>query len=533
MRRVLPRVFLALAPLPFYIPPMSHRLAANSALLTKTTAVSRVLGFARDLCIAATLGAGPLADAFFIAFRIPNTLRRLFADGAWSLAFVPAFMQCGARHGLERGFAMARSALVWSLILAGCLALVCALFPYDVTRFLAPGLRQEPHLLETTARLLAICAPYALCIMGTAVSAGLLNAMGHFLAPALAPVILNCTLILAALGAWILKAPVAYALAWGVLVAGILQWGAQQPPLARIGFQWRGPWRLLDPVTRKLGKDAGLVVFGVSGFQINTLLATLAATWLAEGAVSWLHYAERLVQLPLGVFSVAVSTAALPELAALAASRDAEAFDAVLRQALGVVLCISLPASAGLAALAEPIVALLFGHGAFSHQAVQGTAATLACMALGLPGFAALRPLASASFARHEYAPPVYAALLGLGGFLLLAWPLMQSLAAAGLALAVSLAGLANTLLLWGMLKRRGLLRSKALLTRGALLHLPLCAVLYAVVRCALALWPWPQWSAAPVLAPLLGLAYMWSARALGSPSARHVLDMLPLFRRR
>ncbi len=491
---------------------------ANATLLAALTGGSRILGFARDLCIAVILGAGPLADAFFLAFRIPNLLRRLFAEGAWSLAFVPAFSRLAAQgsqgpQGLSRAFAFSRAVLLWVLLLSGALCLLCMLLPQTLATLMAPGLRNDPFLLAETARMLRLCAPYGVCIMAASVSMGVLNARGHFLAPALAPVAMNLTLMAAALLAWLLGLSPAHTLAWAVPVAGFLQWLVQQPALLRHGFTLHGPLQPRDPEVRRLGRDVGPVLLGASGLQLAGLLATLAAAGLPHGGVSWLYYADRLVQLPLGVFSIAVSMAALPELAGLAAAGRTDAFDAVLRKALGLILCISLPAAAGLAALAEPITALLFGHGAFDAAAVQGTGQTLLALALGLPAFAAIRPLASACHARNDTRLPLRAALAGLLLFVACIPVALHLEQTPLLALALSLGGWCNALLLHLGLRRLGLLPPTSATRRNTLLCLGLSLALWAAAKGGLLLWtgltPWSPRLGVVVLLPLLTASYL------------------------
>jgi len=437
------------------------RLAANAGIWASATGCSRLLGLGRDLCIALLLGAGPMADAFFLAFRLPDLLRRLFGEGVWSMAFVPAYLRSctGAEApGCERGDALARSALVWLLLLVGGGCLLCMLLAPLFAQVAASGASPgERKTLDAAVTLFRVCAPYGLFVMAAALSAALLNAKGEFLAPALAPAILNTVLVLTALAGLALDvapASAAYVLAWAVLLGGALQWLAQQPALRRKGFSWRGTFRLRDPRMARLGREALSVLAGVSCFQLCSLLATLLAAGLPAGSVSWLYFAERLAQLPLGLFSVAVSVAALPELASLAASGRLEAFVRTLRQGLGLALWCSLPAAFGLAALAEPIVALLFGHGAFDPEAVRGTARVVTALALGVPPLAATRPLAAACNARLDRRSPLLATLGGLAVFGLAAWPGMHWGGAAGLALAVSLAGWANAALLLAFMSR-------------------------------------------------------------------------------
>lgn len=512
------------------------RVAANATLLAGATGCSRVLGFVRDLCIAVLLGAGPMADAFFLAFRIPDLLRRLFGEGIWSLVFVPAFLACGHAHpeGRSRGFALGRSVMAWILLLVGGGSLACMVLAPQVIGLIAPGVLRDPEVFAAAASMLRICAPYAVCVMAAALSMALLNAMGHFLTPALAPVVLNCVVILCALSAWLLDLgpwDTAHLLAWGVVIGGGAQWLVQQPALKARGFSWRGPWNLRDREAFRLGRDALPVLIGVSCFQVSGLLATLAAASLPQGSVSWLCYAERLAQLPLGVFSVAMSVAALPELSSLAARKREQEFDAVLGRGLGAVLWASLPAAAGLAALSRPIVALLFGHGAFDQHAVQGAGATLAALALGLPAFALVRPLAAACNARQDRATPLRAALLGLACFGLAFWPCMRWWQAPGLTLAVSLAGWCNAIALLFALSRRGRGVWPAMGARTPLVSLLLSLAVFGLGKLTQVCFPsfldgWGGVGVLPLIA-VLAMGYVLGSMAWGLSPARSAWEML------
>ena len=432
----------------------SGRLAADTALISGLTLASRVLGYVRDLCFATLLGAGPWADAFFVAFRTPNLVRRLFSEGTMNLALVPRLAYLRERHDEERAAALIRSTTAWTLCLLGGACLLVLLFPGFFVKLLAPGFRQEPEQWAATVKLVRICTPYALFVLLASICMAMLNSTRRFLAPALAPVILNITLIAVALAAWWFapmtgRAPlVALALAWGVTLAGGLQLLSQLPFLHGSGFRWHGNWRWRDPEIRRLGLAIAPTIFGASLFQITTLGTTLAATWLAPGSVSWLYFSDRLVQFPLGVFAVAVSTAALPELARHSAEAHRESFDRLFNDALGLTLVLSLPAAAGFAALAPAIVKLLFGHGAYTTADVRATADALRAFSLGLPAFALLKPLVAAAHARNASKSTVWSAALGLLLFLACAPWLMHCMGHAGLALDVSLACGVNALCL-------------------------------------------------------------------------------------
>lgn len=433
----------------------SRQIARRAVTVAGTTLISRVLGFVRDLITAFALGAGLFADAFFVAFRIPNLLRSLFAEGSLTMAFIPTFSRVRAEEGDARAQEMARSVLAWLTVILSAITLLAILFAPQLTELIAPGFSKNPQLLETTASLLRICFPYIVFISGVGLCMGILNAMDHFFAPAFAPCILNIGFICAALIGWRLGFNVAYALAWGVLVSGLGQFLFQQPYLTRRGFSWFGPWRWLDPAVVRMGKLMLPSVLGSAVYQINLLLGTLLASFLPVGSISYLYYADRLVQFPVGVFGLAVSTAALPSLSRLAAAGDMDEFRTVIRTSMRLSLFISLPAMMGLVALAAPLIGLLFGRGAFGPDAIHATSAALVAYGVGLPAIALVRPLVGAFYALENTRVPVLVAALCVAVNILLGFGLMQVMAHVGLALAVSVASYVNVGLLSLLLRRR------------------------------------------------------------------------------
>ncbi|WP_026167471.1 murein biosynthesis integral membrane protein MurJ [Desulfovibrio oxyclinae] len=432
-----------------------QQIARNASVVAVATLGSRILGFVRDLIVAFALGAGMFADAFFVAFRIPNLMRRLFGEGSLTMAFIPVYSRVREEEGEEAAQQMARSAMIWLGIILGALTVAVELAAGPVTLAIAPGFADDSELFATTVSLVRICFPYVIFICGVALCMGILNSHQRFLAPALAPAVLNVALIIAALISHYAGYNVAYGMAYGVLAGGAAQLLMQQGALSRIGFRRRGRWSLFDPGVRRMGLLMLPTVFGAAVYQLNILLGTLLASFLPTGSVSYLYYADRLVQFPLGVFGLAVSTAALPSLAALAAKGEMDDFGGALRSANGLTLFIALPAAAGLMALAEPVISVLFGHGKFGPEAVSSTASALIAYSAGLPFIALSRPLVSAFYALEDTKTPVKIAVLclfvniGLG-----AW-LMVPLKHVGLAVAVSAASLVNALLLFIFLRRR------------------------------------------------------------------------------
>ena len=497
----------------------SRQIARNASVVAVATLASRILGFIRDAVVAATLGAGLPADAFFVAFRVPNVLRRLFAEGSMTMSFIPVFQRLRTDQGEAAAFVMARSTLLWLLVVVGCVTVLAEAFAGPLTELIAPGFARNPGQLETATALLRVCFPYILLISGVGLCMGILNSLGHFLAPALSPVVLNLCLIAAALLGWALGLDVAWCLAWGVLAGGLCQFLSQLPALRARGFSWRGERSWRHPGVSRMGRLMLPTVFGAAVYQINTLLGTLLASFLAVGSISYLYYADRLVEFPLGVFGLAVSTAALPNLSALAATGKHEEFRDTLSSTLRLTLFVSLPAMAGLMALARPIVLLLFGRGRFDAAAVDATAQAVMAFALGLPFAALARPLASAFYARENTRTPVTVAFfcmlvnVGLGA------ALMQVLAHVGLALAVSASSAVNFAAL-ALVMRRETGRLLPLKSLGPMAGLS-ALVFGGAFATAGTAWLWLA------LIPVWAGLYVLAGRLLGMEEARLLLHML------
>ncbi|MBI4806377.1 MAG: murein biosynthesis integral membrane protein MurJ [Desulfovibrio sp.] len=425
-----------------------RKIAKDASIVGAATLLSRVLGFFRDVIVAYVLGAGPVADAFYVAYRLPNTLRRLFAEGSMTMAFVPVFSDLREKQGDEAAFAMTRSALMWLLIILGVITALAVVFARPITLIIAPGFASNPDQMALTTELVRIVFPYIIQISIVALCMGALNSMGHFLAPALATSELNTVIIIGCGVAWLFGLDVSHTLAWAVIVGGFGQIYMQMPALKRFGFSWRGPWKLMDEGVLRMGRLMLPTVFGAAIYQINIVVGTLLASFLAAGSISALYYADRLVQFPLGVFGAAVGTVALPSLARLAAAKEMPEFKHTLSASLRLTLFICLPATAGLMALAAPMVDVLFGRGAFTPEAEQATSAALIAYSVGLPAFACVRPLVSAFYALHDTKTPVRAGFYSMLANIALGAALMFPLKHVGLALATSLSSWLNVWLL-------------------------------------------------------------------------------------
>lgn len=495
-------------------------IARNAAVVAGATLISRILGFVRDVIVAFALGAGLFADAFFVAFRIPNLLRRLFGEGSLTMAFIPVFSRIREEEGDEAAQAMARSAMIWLGVILGGITLLAELLAGPLTMAIAPGFTRNIEQFQVTVDLIRICFPYVIFICGVALCMGILNARNHFLGPALAPVVLNVSLIGAALLGHFFGLNVAYSMAYGVLIGGAGQLLLQQPFLRSTGFSWRGSWSWRNKGVARMGLLMLPTVFGAAVYQINILLGTLLASYLPVGSVSYLYYADRLVQFPLGVFGIAVSTAALPSLAKFAARGEMEEYDSALAVALGLTLFIALPAAAGLMGLAGPVISLLFERGAFTAEAVSATSQALIAYSVGLPFIALSRPLVAGFYALEDTRTPVKIAVVCLVVNVGLGIWLMQSMAHVGLALAVSVSSLINYASLHVLLARK---RKGRLIPLGSALKTMVLSAMVGVGAYMTA--SWGLWWLA--LIPVWVIFYVLAAYVLRMDEARLFSEMI------
>lgn len=420
------------------------------------TMLSRVFGFARDILIATFLGAGSAADAFVVAFRFPNLFRRLFAEGAFAAAFVPIFSKSLEAESREAAAEFANQAFtVLAIALLAFTVVVELLMPW-IMYGLAPGFDEVPGKMEMATEFTRIAFPYLLFISLVALQSGVMNSLGRFAAPAAAPVLLNVTLIVAVVGFHDGTEATGRALSWGVFVAGIVQFAWLVWHLRRAGFPVRFVRPRLPEKVRTLGKRILPVVFGASLYQINLLIGTILASTISDGAVSYLYYADRVTQLPLGVVGIAVGTALLPMLSRqLGAGEERQAMDTQNR-GLEVSLLLTLPAAAACIAIPMPIIATLFEHGLFHSTATAATAGALWAFGTGLPAYVLIRVLTPGFFARDDTRTPVKIAAVAMVLNIVLNLALMQVMAHVGIALASSLAAWVNALALGVVLHRRG-----------------------------------------------------------------------------
>ena len=441
---------------------MSRRLFKSTLVTGGMTLLSRISGLARDMVFAGLIGAGAgvAADAFYVAFRIPNFLRRIFGEGAFSQAFVPVFTEYKTRNTQEevREF-LDRMAGIFSLVLfvvtlAGVLAA-----PFIVYA-LAPGFSGEKY--DLTVAMLRITFPYILFISLVGMAAGILNTYGRFAAAAFTPVLLNLSMIGAAL--WLaprMHNPV-MALAWGVFIAGVAQLLFQLPFLARLGLLPRPRLKRGHDGVARVFKLMLPAIFGVSVAQINTLINTILASFLVTGSVSWLYYSDRLMEFPLAVFGIALATVILPSLSHQHTNGDKREFSRLLDWALRWVILIGVPATVALVLLAGPLLTTFFHYGAFGEQDVRMSAQALIAFSAGLLGFILVKVLAPGFYARQDTKTPVRIGVIAMGVNIVLSVALVFVLQHTGLALAISIAAFVNAALLYRVLRRTGVYAPEA-----------------------------------------------------------------------
>lgn len=446
------------------------------------TGISRVLGFVRDILIAAVLGTGPVADAFFVAFKLPNLFRRLFAEGAFNAAFVPLFAKRLEQEGEAAAKVFAEQTLAVLISVVALVSLLAMLFMPWLMYGLAPGFEEDPKKFALTVELSRITFPYLLFMSLVALLSGVLNSLYRFAAAAAAPVLLNVCFIVALVLVLPFTGMPGYLLAWTVAIAGVGQFLMLMTAASRAGMSLRLPRpRLTDGVRRLIALMLpGMLSAGA--IQINLLIGTIIAT-LQAGAVSYLYYADRVYQLPLGLIGIAFGVVLLPDLSRkLRAGADAAAMHS-LNRGLELAMLLTLPAAVALAVIPRPITIVLFERGAFDRIATDATSYALAAFALGLPAFVLIKIFQPAFYAREDTVTPLKMALvsiaLNIALSLILFWPLGH----VGIALATSASAWLHAALLGGRLRSLGFLTLDAALKR----RLPRIAL--AAAAMGLGLW--------------------------------------------
>ena len=444
--------------------PKDNGLLRSSGVVSFFTMLSRVMGLARDVVFARVIGAEAFADVFFVAFKIPNFFRRLFAEGAFAQAFVPIlgeYREQGSQAAVRSLISRVSGTLGLTLLLFTLVIVLAA--PAMAAIFAPKWFFNDPLKFTATAEMLRITFPYLMFISMTGVAGGILNSYDRFAVPAFTPILLNISLIAAALIAAPMFEQPAFALAWGVLIAGILQFIFQIPFLLRIHMLPAPKVDWHHPGVRKILKLMGPAIFGVSVSQINLLLDTMLATFLPTGSVSWLYYSDRLSELPLGVFGVAIATVILPNLSRHHAASSTQQYSETLDWALKMILLIAVPASAALVLLAEPILVTLFYYGdVMTLRDMSMATLSLRAYALGLIAFMLIKVLAPGFFARQDMRTPVRIGIIAMVTNMVLnilfVVPLhfYWQIGHLGLAAATSVAAFLNAILLYVYLKRSG-----------------------------------------------------------------------------
>jgi putative peptidoglycan lipid II flippase len=473
--------------------------------VSSMTLVSRVFGFVRDAVIARTFGAGLYTDAFFIAFKLPNLLRRIFGEGAFSQAFVPILAEYRAKRSEdETRLFVDHVATLLALVLFGVTALGILAAPV-IVYLSAPGFAAVPEKFDLTILLLRWTFPYILFISLASLASAVLNTWSRFAIPAFTPTLLNVSFIVFAL--WLAPwfDPPILALAAAVFVGGVLQLGFQLPYLARLGVLPRPRLDLRDAGVWRVLKQMGPALFGVSIGQISLLINGIFASFLVTGSVSWLYYADRLMEFPTGVLGVALGTILLPSLSRSFAEKTGEEYSRLLDWGLRLTLLLALPAAVGLAILAVPLIATLFHHGAVDAHDVQMTSHALIAYSIGLVGLILVKVLAPGFYARQNIKTPVKIGVLTLAATQLMNLAFVYPLRHAGLALAIGLGACINAALLYRKLREHDIYRPQPGWRRFAL------QIITALVAMGVVSW----FAMGPQAAWLTGGAWVRAARLL------------------
>ncbi len=463
----------------------NSRLWRSTFIVSAMTLLSRIAGLVRDMVFMNLFGAGKLMDAFLVAFKIPNFLRRLFAEGAFSQAFVPVLSDVRA----QRGDAAVRQLIdhvAGSLtLIIGSISAVAIVFSPAIIFVFAPGFREDALRFDLAADMLRITFPYLLLISLTAFAGGILNTYGRFGASSFTPVLMNLSMIGCAVWlAPLLTTPI-MALAWGVLISGIVQLGFQWWPLRQINLVPRFKPDFKDPDVKRILTLMIPAMFGVSVSQINLLLDTILASFLVAGSVSWLYTAERLTELPLGLIGIAVATVILPTLSTKHAEKSDAEFRGTIDWALKVIVMVGVPASLAMGILAEPLMASLFHHGEFDSNDVVKSAMALQALSGGILAFMLIKVFAPAFYARQDTRTPVRIGIIAMIANMVFNLMLVWHLEHVGLSLASTLSAFLNAGLLYKGLHQKGIYRFErhwiALSLRFALANAVMVAVLLTI----------------------------------------------------
>lgn len=433
----------------------TKNITKAASVVGSATFISRILGYARDAVIAAYFGAGSSADVFFIAYRIPNFFRRLVGEGALTVSFIPVFTEEITISSRDRAKTLAARAFTFFAVILVALTTVGIIFSQQIVEITAPGFANMPNKLVMTISLTKWMFPFLFFICLVALGMGILNSLKHFAAPALSPVWFNLSMI----GSTVLlipffKEPV-YALAFGVVFGGVLQFLYQLPYLKRYDMFPSLDFNFKDPAIKKIVLLMLPAALAAGVDQINILIISRFASGLKEGSISYLYYADRIVELPMGVFVIAVATAVLPSMSEHAVKEDWSGFKESLSFAIRLVNFITIPATVGIIALGTPIIAMLFQRGEFGPEATKETVYALYFFSIGLAAFGGRRILVSAFYSLKDTLTPVIISCIAVGANIIFSYLLIGPLKHGGLALAASLSAIVNLLILFLILRKR------------------------------------------------------------------------------
>ncbi len=437
-------------------------LLRATSLVSLMTFISRLLGFARDMILARTFGAHAGMDAFYIAFKIPNFMRRLFSEGAFSQAFVPVLAEYQKTRTMSevRTF-LARIAGSMSVVLT-CVTVLGIIASPVIIYIFAPGFGDDSSRSLLATEMLRLTFPYLMLISLTGMAGAILNTYGYFGVPALTPVFLNISMILAAVFLSQHFSQPVVALAWGVLIAGIVQLLFQIPFLYHRRLLVRPRFMMSDPGVQRVMKLMVPALFGISIAQLNLLVDTIFASFLKVGSVTWLYYTDRLADFPLGVFGVAIATVILPHLSRRHAEQSVEHFSKAMDWGLRLLLLIGVPSGLGLAIFSMPMIACCFTYGQFNAYDLLQTQKSMITMSIGIPAFMMVKILASGFYSRQDIKTPVKVGVIAMIANTIMCALFVYPLAHAGLALASALAGYVNCGILLFLLIRRGIYKAPA-----------------------------------------------------------------------
>jgi len=471
--------------------PVRSSVARSAGIVSLAVMASRVLGLAREMVFAYFFGASKsfANDAYVIAFRIPNLLRDLFAEGALSSAFVPVFSDYLVNKDEKEAFRLSNLVATGLIVVLGVFVVLGVVFAGPLVAFIAPGFQTDPSKFQLTVRLTRIMMPFILLVALAAQAMGVLNARGRFGMPALSSSFFNIGSIVGGLFSAALMTDPSFShpiqaivenptegivgMAYGVLIGGLLQYTVQWPSLRKEGFRYRPMLSFSDPGVRRMFGLMGPAVIGGAAVQVNVLInSNFASNIPGTGAVSWLNYAFRLMQFPIGVFGVAIATATLPAISRSAARKDEAEFRHTLASSMRLAFLLTIPSAVGLIVLGQPIIALIYERGLFGRTDTEHTAAALSFFALGLTGYAAIKILAPAFYALGDSRTPMIISLASMLTNFVMNWSLVGVLQERGLALSTSTVALGNCALLYAIMRKRinGLEGRKTVVAIGKIL---------------------------------------------------------------